>query len=181
MINSQLFKLALTLPYRLANLLRSCNISIVVLVHFYCGLSIVLYCCPFGGHVCLIYVWAIGVAYRWLGFSALGALMVLPVVYGRRATRQRGSDAAAMSTSPCPGRTWAIQRKTLSDSGITTGSWRSQGSNGRICKPDPTGHTRRAHIVRPDMPDRPASGRPSATSAWRDRELNEQSFSTSVA
>jgi hypothetical protein len=28
--------------------------------------------------------------------------MVLPVVYGRWATRQRGSDAAAMSTSPCP-------------------------------------------------------------------------------
>ena len=26
------------------------------------------------------------------------ALMVLPVVYGRRATRQRGSDAAAMSS-----------------------------------------------------------------------------------
>ena len=55
MINSQLFKLALTLPYRLATycgltvfLLRSYAISIVILVHFYCGLSIVLYCCPFG-------------------------------------------------------------------------------------------------------------------------------------
>jgi hypothetical protein len=67
---------------------------IVVSGYFYSRLSIFLYCCPFAAGA----LFTSGSE----GFSALSALMVLPVVYGRRATRQRGSDAAAMSTVPCP-------------------------------------------------------------------------------